>query len=417
MTLNIRFDPNLGLLEVLPGSLTISAGSFKQRDDIQTVTFSDDLESIDSNAFAYCSNLKTLNLPDSLSTIGKEAFFANFSLENLVVPDAVVSVGDYAFQYSRSLKSIHIGDAVTSIGKRSFSNGWVLSDLKLGNSLTTIGEKAFYGSPQLSELTIPDSVIRIGDDAFAGTGITAVVLPSHFSDNPPTEAFEPGTVISYGEKDSIDSGELTSTGWQSQSISGLWTTKDDRLDSSEAVQTISWSIDENQKVDTLQGSDNLNFEGVNMPALTNAGSLKMNRGKDRLSFSVNGSATALFNEGTINMGKGRDQIDLLTGSLDGEGTIKLGTGNDLFSGFGQQSLLNGGKGHDQLMLPTGRYELLPEGKRWRITQNELTMVIRSIETVGGQQTPEGSRLMIKDLEQPSTLIINESYISWTRTNL
>ena len=413
MTLNIRFDPNLGLLEVLPGSLIIPAGSFKRRDDIQTVTLPDDLESIDSNAFAYCSNLKTLNLPNSLSTIGKEAFFANFSLESLVVPDAVVSVGDYAFQYSRSLRSIHIGDAVTSIGKRSFSNGRVLSDLKLGHSLTTIGEKAFYGSPQLSELIIPDSVIRIGDDAFAGTGVTAVVLPNHFSDNPPIEAFEPGTVISYGKKDSIDSGELTTAGWQSQSISGLWTTKDDRLDSSEAVQTISWSIEEKQKVDTLQGSDNLNFEGVNMPALTNAGSLKMNRGKDRLSFSVNGSATALFNEGIINMGKGRDQIDLLTGSLEGEGTIKLGPGNDLFSGFGQQSLLNGGKGHDQLMLPTGRYELLPEGKRWRITQNELTMVIRSIETVGGQQTPEGSRLMIKDLEQPSTLIINESYISWT----
>ena len=413
MTLNIRFDPNLGLLEVLPGSLIIPAGSFKRRDDIQTVTLPDDLESIDSNAFAYCSNLKTLNLPNSLSTIGKEAFFANFSLESLVVPDAVVSVGDYAFQYSRSLRSIHIGDAVTSIGKRSFSNGRVLSDLKLGHSLTTIGEKAFYGSPQLSELIIPDSVIRIGDDAFAGTGVTAVVLPNHFSDNPPIEAFEPGTVISYGKKDSIDSGELTTAGWQSQSISGLWTTKDDRLDSSEAVQTISWSIEEKQKVDTLQGSDNLNFEGVNMPALTNAGSLKMNRGKDRLSFSVNGSATALFNEGIINMGKGRDQIDLLTGSLEGEGTIKLGPGNDLFSGFGQQSLLNGGKGHDQLMLPTGRYELLPEGKRWRITRNELTMVIRGIETVGGQQTLEGSLLRIKDLEQSSTLIIDENNISWT----
>ena len=54
MTLNIQFDPELGLLEVLPGSLNIPAGSFKQRDDIQTVTFSDDLESIDSNAFASC---------------------------------------------------------------------------------------------------------------------------------------------------------------------------------------------------------------------------------------------------------------------------------------------------------------------------------------------------------------------------
>ena len=413
MTLNIQFDQELGLLEVLPGSLNIPAGSFKQRDDIQTVTFSDDLERIDSNAFASCRNLNTLNLPDSLSTIGKEAFYANFSLESLVIPDAVVSIGDYAFQYARSLQSVHIGDSVTSIGKRSFSNGWVLSDLQLGDSLTTIGEKAFYRSPQLREVSIPDSVIQIGDDAFAGTAITAVVLPSHFSDDPPTEAFEPGTVISYSKNESFDSGVLTNAGWQSQNNSGLWTKKADRLDSSEAAPTISWTIANQQKVDTLQGSDRLNFEGSTMPVLTNAGSLKMNRGKDRLRFSVNDKATALFNEGTIDMGKGQDQIDLLTGLMAGQGTIKLGPGNDLFSGFGQQGMLNGGKGHDQLRLPTGRYELLPEGKRWRITRDELTMVIRSIETIGGLQTPEGSLLRIKDLDQPSTLLIDESSIGVT----
>ena len=413
MTLNIQFDPELGLLEVLPGSLNIPAGSFKQRDDIQTVTFSDDLESIDSNAFASCKNLTTLNLPDSLRSVGKEAFYAAFSLESLVVPNGVVSIGDYAFQYGRSLQSVHIGEAVTSIGKRSFSNGWVLSDLHLGDSLTTIGEKAFYRSPQLREVSIPDSVIRIGHDAFAGTGITTVVLPSHFSDNPPTEAFEPGTVLSYRNEESIDSGELTNSGWQSQSNSGLWTKEADRLDSSEAGQTISWTIADQQKVDTLQGGDSLIVEGTNRPALTNAGSLKMNRGKDRLRFSVNGHATALVNEGTINMGKGRDQIDLVTGLLAGQGTIKLGPGNDLFSGFGQQGLLNGGKGTDQLRLPTGRYELRPEGKRWRITRDERTMVISNIETIGTQQTPEGSLLRIKDLDQPSTLIVDERGISWT----
>ena len=94
MTLNIQFDPGLGLLEVLPGSLNIPAGSFKQRDDIQTVTFSDDLESSDSNAFASCKHLTTLNLPDSLSSIGKEAFYAAFFLESLVVPNGVVSIVD-----------------------------------------------------------------------------------------------------------------------------------------------------------------------------------------------------------------------------------------------------------------------------------------------------------------------------------
>ena len=84
MALNVQFDPELGLPEVPPGSINIPAGSLQQRDVIKTVTFSEDLDSIDSNAFASCRNLKTLNLPDSLSTIGKESFYANFSLRSLV---------------------------------------------------------------------------------------------------------------------------------------------------------------------------------------------------------------------------------------------------------------------------------------------------------------------------------------------
>ena len=76
-------------------------------------------------------------------------------------------------------------------------------------------------------------------------------------------------------------------------------------------------------------------------------------------------------------------------------------------------MLNGSKGTDQLRLPTGRYELRPEGKRWRITRDERTMVISNIEIIGSQQTPEGSLLRIKDLDQPSTLIIDERGISLT----
>ena len=413
MTLEFQFDPSLGLLEVLSGSINIPEGSFKQRDDIQMVIFPDDLETIDSNAFAYCRNLKTLNLPSSLRSIGKEAFFANFSLESLVIPNSVVSIGDYAFQYGRSLRSVHIGDAVTSIGKRTFSNAWVLSDLKLGDSLTTIGEKAFYRNPQLIDVTIPDSVTRIGNEAFAGTGITSVVLPSHFLDNPPIAAFEPGTEFTYRGEPNLNSGEITKEGWQSNGNSGVWTAEADQLDSSPTTESISWTIAEDQKVDTLEGHDRLTIEGADRPALINAGSLKMNRGRDRLRLRVNVNATALLNEGTINMGKGRDQIDLLTGSLAGEGTIKLGPGNDRFSGFGQQSMLNGGKGKDELKLPTGRYELLPQEKHWLITQDERAMMISSIETVGGLQTPEASLLQIKGLDQASTLLVDGSSISWS----
>ena len=70
------------------------------------------------------------------------------------------------------------------------------------------------------------------------------------------------------------------------------------------------------------------------------------------------------------MGKCRDQIDLITGSLVSGVNIKLGPSNDRFSGFGQQSMLNGGKGRDELRLPTGRYELLILEKLWFITSDE-----------------------------------------------
>lgn len=76
-------------------------------------------------------------------------------------------------------------------------------------------------------------------------------------------------------------------------------------------------------------------------------------------------------------------------------------------------MLNVGKGTDQLRLPTVRYELLPEGKRWHITRDERSMVISNIETIDPEQTPESSLLGVNDLDKPSTLIIDESGISWT----
>ena len=42
------------------------------------------------------------------------------------------------------------------------------------------------------------------------------------------------------------------------------------------------------------------------------------------------------------------------------GLLELLPGNDRFSGFGQQRMLNGGKCRDELRLPTGRYELIQQ---------------------------------------------------------
>lgn len=416
MTLNTQFDPDQGTLEILPDSQSVPEGSFKRRNDILSVSISEGLEAIEANAFAFCENLKILTLPQSLISIGKEAFFANFSLERLLIPGKVKTIGDYSFQYNRSLESIEISDSVTSIGKRAFSNNWILNEVNLGNSLKSIGEKAFYRSPEISTINIPDSVVHIGEDAFAGTGIKTVILPNHFADNPPTEAFEPGTLLSYRNDTNSSTGILDGDGWESIDDSGVWTKGNDDIKPENNGQTPGWSIDNDQKVDTLPGNDTLIFEGRGIPALTNNGKLKMNKGRDLLRLSIERNDeqnnVCLSNMGTIHLGKGRDQIDLLTGALSGEGKIKLGAGNDAFSGFGQQDLVHGGKGKDLLRLPAGTYEVNVEGKILSIKTDNHTMKTRDFEFIGGIGTNKKELLDTKTLSQATLLQIDELSVSF-----
>ena len=413
MTLKSQFDSTAGRLELNPSTANVPAGAYERNEDIRSVIVPEGVETIGANAFAYCSNLNTLDLPESLKSIGKEAFFANFSLKQLEIPDEVQSIGDYSFQYARSLELIHIGDAVTSIGKRSFSNSSVLSELRLGNAVKTIGEKAFYRSPALADINIPDSVIHIGKDAFSGTRIKAVVLPKHFAENPPVDAFEPATLFSYRGDEQDIIGELTNQGWNAIESKGVWTDQADQLDFSDSTPAISWEISEDQRINTLQGNDLLIIKSKNSPAFTNFGTFRMHKGRDLLRINGHETTPSLKNEGVINMGKGRDQIDLLTGSMIGKGRIRLGPGKDIFRGFGAQQLVDGGKGHDQLRLPDGTYTLVQEGKRWHLHRDDLSMPIHRIEAVGGLDTPDESMLIISRIQQSGQLIVGGSTLSLT----
>ena len=411
MKLETKFDPAKGELLVLPGNTVIPVDAFKNRDDITSATLPEGLEEIQSNAFAYCLKLRSVNLPTSLLTIGKEAFFANFELEELHIPENVVSIGDYAFQYNRNLQSVTIGNSVTTIGKRAFSNSWILNDLTLGDSITSIGEKAFYGSPKLSYLKIPDSVTRIEDDAFVGTGIKMVTLPKHFEDNPPTQAFEPGTTFNYQNQSEHTFGNLDNNGWQFGLFSGTWSDGDDQLEIARETVDISWKIGVNQKVNTMNGNDLLVLGGMTQPALINSGNLRMERGNDQLSLSVDENPVALHNMGMINMGKGKDRIDLITGMITGDGKIKMGANNDFFHGFGDQKIISGGKGIDQLILPDGSYNISRRGKKIHLTDGSYTTKVFGFEYIGGLEDNASDLISVDGIEDLNNLIIDEFKIA------
>jgi len=425
------FDATTGQLSIRAGTVAIPEAQFEKNTDIRSISLPDSLERIDELAFAYNSNLETIEFGDSLELIGKESFFAPFSLKTLTIPDSVTIIGDYAFQYARALETINIGNSVISIGKRSFSNARVLTQLNLGTSVQAIGERAFYSSPELESLvfpesvssigahafgqclklesiTIPDSTVFIGEAAFSGTAIKTVDLPAHFESNPPINAFDPGVVFTYGQEQSHQQGELTAEGWSAAWGTGSWSKSADELRQPDQEMASSFVLRQGSVVQTQAGDDMVLLRNKVDTALDIQGVLKMNVGQDLIEVESETPLIALNNEGDILLGKGNDQIRITGGRLDGSGVIKFGKGRDEMIGFGNQSLVHGGKGQDVLRLAPGTYALERNGKRHLLSNDEASMTVKGFERLGALGSDANGMLAFKDQDDPVTILVTST---------
>ena len=88
---------------------------------LQSVTFSDDVESIGDFAFASCP------------------------LQAIIIPDNVITIGQQAFAGCSYATTIHIGDGVTTLGVGAFE-GCKAEHLYIGQSVTTVLEDCFEWS-------------------------------------------------------------------------------------------------------------------------------------------------------------------------------------------------------------------------------------------------------------------------------
>lgn len=425
------FDATTGQLSINAGTIVIPEAQFEKNTDILSISFPDSLESIEELAFAYNSNLETIEFGNSLELIGKESFFAPFSLKTLDIPDSVTTLGSYAFQYAKALETITIGNSVISIGKRTFSNASVLQQLDLGTSVQAIGEKAFYSCPELESLVFPESVLTIGDDAFgqclklesitipdstvfigdaafSGTAIKTVDLPAHFESNPPINAFDPGVVFTYGQEQSHPQDELTTNGWSAEWGTGNWSKSADELKQPDQEMASSFTLKRGTVVQTQAGDDVLLLRNKIDTALDIQGILKMNGGHDLIELESETTLIALNNEGDILLGKGDDQIRISGGRMDGSGVIKFGKGRDEMIGFGNQSLVHGGKGQDVLRLEPGTYALERTGKRYRLSSDGASMTVKGFERLGALGSEANGMLAFKDQDDPVTLLVTST---------
>ena len=183
--------------------------------DIESVTLSEGITTIQRAAFLNCANLKTvvlpstllhigeyafltcpienINFPEGLLTIGRQAF-PQVQCKKLVIPASVTSIGVNAFRKSaieeltilttatlesgvfkecKNLKTVHLADGITQLTASLFKDCSALTTINIPESVTVFGGNVFSGCSNLriQQLTLRGSV-GIGANAFKSVKIT-----------------------------------------------------------------------------------------------------------------------------------------------------------------------------------------------------------------------------------------------------
>ena len=88
----------------------IRGNAFYGREDIVELIVSDNVYSIEGDAFMLCCNLEKVTLGNSLTLIDMQAFFGCEKLEEITIPATVTFIGAGAFKKCTKLKSVYLGN-------------------------------------------------------------------------------------------------------------------------------------------------------------------------------------------------------------------------------------------------------------------------------------------------------------------
>ena len=142
----------------LPDTLkSVGKSSFGWCSSLQTVTFAEGLETIESYAFWYCKKLTKLNLPDSVTTVMEAAFGGCDALNGVTLsPDhpALAVVDGVLFN---TVDSVLLWYPVTRNGR----------EYQVPDGTRRIGSEAFFRS-KLEKIVLPESVEELASSSISG---------------------------------------------------------------------------------------------------------------------------------------------------------------------------------------------------------------------------------------------------------
>ena len=167
---------------------TVSASKVFEGSPIETITFTDNVETIPTGICYGMSSLTSVSIGNSVTSIGSSAFANCSSLTSITIPDNVTTIGGSAFYNCESLTSATIGNGVSIISNNLFSYCSSLVSAIFGSSVTSIGRDVFEYCSSLTSITLPNSITNIDYWAFSSSNIPSITLTA-----PTMEAFCQGT--------------------------------------------------------------------------------------------------------------------------------------------------------------------------------------------------------------------------------
>ena len=122
---------------------------------------------VNTISYGSCAHtkLESVTMSDSVKEIGSQAFEGCRSLQSVQLSKNLGSIGDYAFTDCTALGKISIPVGVKTIERGAFQGCTSLTSAEMRYGVKDINAYAFFDCTKLKNLTIPKSVSRIGDQA------------------------------------------------------------------------------------------------------------------------------------------------------------------------------------------------------------------------------------------------------------
>lgn len=121
---------------------------FYNRKDLKTLTISNHVTEIRSNAFEGCSSLSEITIPNSVTSIEYEAFQGCTGLTSVTIGNSVTTIGQHAFDGCSNLTSVTIPNSVTEINFAAFDYCTSLKEICVEDGTSTLywGTYGYYNS-------------------------------------------------------------------------------------------------------------------------------------------------------------------------------------------------------------------------------------------------------------------------------